>query len=260
MMAREFVNYQVEERIALVTVDRAPVNALNEQVQTEIGEVFDELETHDGVGAIIMTGGGDKAFMAGADIKMISKATEEGGPQIGTELSDALCAIEQLGKVVIAAINGLALGGGCEVALACDIRVVDEKAMLGLPEVSLGVFPGAGGTQRLPRVVGVGKARELILTGDPIDAAEAKAIGLVERVAPAGKSVEEAKKIARRIMLRGPLAVANAKKSINEGLDLPLKEGLKREAQLFMELLKTEDVKEGISAFFEKRKPEFAGK
>ena len=259
-MAREFVNYQVEERIALVTVDRAPVNALNEQVQTEIGEVFDELETHDGVGAIIMTGGGDKAFMAGADIKMISKATEEGSPQMGTGLSDALCAIEQLGKVVIAAINGLALGGGCEVALACDIRVVDEKAMLGLPEVSLGVFPGAGGTQRLPRVVGVGKARELILTGDPIDAAEAKAIGLVERVAPAGKSVEEAKKIARRIMLRGPLAVANAKKSINEGLDLPLKEGLKREAQLFMELLKTEDVKEGISAFFEKRKPEFAGK
>jgi len=258
--AREFVDFRIDDRIALVTVDRPPVNALNRQLEDELEEVFEELSGMREVGAVIVTGGGEKAFIAGADIKMLSEKGPDEAVEMSASTQRVLLKIERFDRVVIAAINGLALGGGCEVAMACDMRVMDESTIIGLPEVSLGVLPGAGGTQRLARLVGVGKAKELILTGDPIGAEEAKRIGLVERIAPKGEAVTEAKKLAHRVMARGPVAVINAKRAINEGLDLPIEDGLKRESQLFGALFKTRDMHEGVAAFLEKRKPKFTGR
>jgi enoyl-CoA hydratase len=259
-VARKYINFHIEDKVALVIVDRPPVNALNSQVQEEIKDVFEELKTKSDVGTVIITGGGNKAFIAGADIKMISELGSIEAFEMSEHVHEIFDLIEEFDRVVIAAINGLALGGGCEVALACDIRVADEDAIFGFPEVSLGVIPGAGGTQRLARLVGSGKAKEIIFTGDPINAAEAKSIGLVERVVHRGEAVLEAKKIANQILLRGPIAIRNAKKAINEVANMNLKEGLKREAQLFSELFNTQDLKEGTMAFLEKRKPIFVGK
>ena len=257
---RQYVTYEMEDAIAVVTVDRPPVNALNPQVEGEIKAVFEELGNVEGVGAVIITGGGDRAFMAGADIKMMHDLEREGAYALSRSTQSVLNVVEQFERVVIAAVNGLALGGGCEVALACDIRVADESAIFGFPEVGLGLLPGAGGTQRLARLVGIGKAKELILTGDPVDATEAKSFGLVERVAAKGESLREAKKIGERILLRGPVAVAKAKKAINMGRNMALEEGLRLEARLFSELFETQDKKEGIAAFIEKRKPRFTGR
>jgi len=191
---REYVDFQINDRIATVIVDRPPVNALNRQVEDEIEEVFEELGTINELGAVIITGGGEKAFMAGADIKTILEKDPKEAYEMSSSTQRVLSKVESFDRVVIAAANGLALGGGCEVALACDIRVADESAIFGFPEVGLGLLPGAGGTQRLARLVGIGKAKELILTGDPITADEAKRIGLVERIAPKGEAVAEAKK------------------------------------------------------------------
>jgi enoyl-CoA hydratase len=257
---RQYVEYEMEDRIAVVTINRPPVNALNPQVEGEIKELFEELGNLEGVGAVIVTGGGGKAFMAGADIKMIRDVEQEDAYALSRTTQSVLNVVEQFERVVIAAVNGLALGGGCEVALACDIRVADESAVFGFPEVGLGLLPGAGGTQRLARLVGIGKAKELILTGDPVDALEAKSFGLVERVAPKGESLKEAKKVAERILLRGPLAVAMAKRAINQGINMTLEEGLKVEARLFSGLFETQDKKEGVAAFIEKRKPRFTGR
>ena len=257
---REYVHFRIDNRIATVTVDRPPVNALNRQVEDEIEEVFEELGTLSEVGAVIVTGGGERAFIAGADIKAIL----EKGPKEAYEMSAStqriLSKIENFDGIVIAAVNGLALGGGCELALACDIRVADESAVLGFPEVGLGLLPGAGGTQRLARLVGVGKAKEMILTGDPVNAAEAKRIGLVEKTASKGEAVLEAREISNRILTRGPIAVSNAKKAISEGIDMTFEDGLKRETQLFSALFETQDMKEGVEAFLEKRKPNFVGR
>lgn len=257
---RVYVDFQIDDRIATVIVDRPPVNALNRQVEDEIEEVFEELGTVSEVGAVIITGGGEKAFMAGADIKAILEKGPNEAHEMSASTQRILSKIERFGKVVIAAVNGLALGGGCEIALSCDMRIMDESTIIGLPEVGLGLLPGAGGTQRLARLVGIGKAKELILTGDPINADEAKRIGLVERIAPKGEAVAEAKKLAKRVLLRGPIAVVNAKKAINEGLDMTFEDGLKRETQLFSALFETQDMKEGVKAFLEKRKPNFIGK
>lgn len=258
-MPRDYVNFEVEDRIALVTVDRPPVNALNLQVLREMKEAFLELGERKDVAAVIVTGGGD-AFMAGADIKMVSEMGPDDAVELSRRIGDVFDEIVRFEGAVIAAVSGLALGGGCEVALACDIRVADEGAIFGLPEVGLGLMPGAGGTQRLPRLVGSGKAKEMIFTGDPITAEEARNIGLVERVAPRGEAVSEAGRLAKRILLRGPVAVAHAKRAINEGVDMDLREGLKREAMLFSQLFKTVDKREGVAAFIEKRKPAFIGK
>lgn len=258
--ARAFVGFRIDDHIALVTVDRPPVNALNRQLEDELEDVFDELAGLQEVGAVLVTGRGEKAFIAGADIKMLSEKGPEDAIEMSASTQRVLLKIERFDRVVIAAINGLALGGGCEVAMACDMRVMDESAVIGLPEVSLGILPGAGGTQRLARLVGMGKAKELILTGDPISADEAKRIGLVERIAPKGEAVAEARSLAKRVLSRGPLAVINAKKAINEGLDMPLEEGLKRESQLFGALFRTQDMREGVTAFLEKRKPKFTGR
>jgi enoyl-CoA hydratase len=254
---RQFVNFQIDDRIAVVKLDRPPVNALNRQVEDEIAGVFEELGTFSDVGAVVITGGGTKAFIAGADIKMLSEKSPEEAFEMSIATKRVLSKIEKFDRIVIAAVNGLALGGGCEIALACDIRVADESAVFGFPEVSLGLLPGAGGTQRLPRLVGMGKAKEMILTGDPISADDAKRIGLVEKIAPKGEAVAEAKSIAKRVLLRGPIAVSNAKKAINEGMDMTFEDGLKRETELFAALFETQDMREGVRAFLEKRKPEF---
>jgi enoyl-CoA hydratase len=256
-MARDYVNYVVEEGIALVTINHPPVNALDQKTVSELGQAMDELEKRPEAKIIILTGGGDKAFVAGADITAFTGLTRVTAEQFALSIQSILLKMEGSKKVVICAINGLALGGGCEVAMACDIRIASEKAKLGQPEVNLGVIPGAGGTQRLPRLVGKGRAMELVFTTDMISAEEARAIGLVNRVVPPGSLLEEAKKMAKKILSKGPVAITLAKRAINEGLEMDLKEGLKLEAKLFGELFDTSDMKEGVKAFLEKRPPRF---
>jgi enoyl-CoA hydratase len=218
---------------------------------------MDELEKRADAKIIILTGGGDKAFVAGADITAFTGLTRVTAEQFALSIQSILLKMEGSKKVMICAINGLALGGGCEVAMACDIRIASEKAKLGQPEVNLGVMPGAGGTQRLPRLVGKGRAMELVFTTDVISADEARAIGLVNRVVPPGSLLEEAKKMAKKILAKGPVAITLAKRAINEGLEMDLKEGLKLEAKLFGELFDTFDMREGVKAFLEKRPPRF---
>lgn len=256
-MARDYVNYVVEEGIALITINHPPVNALDQKTVSELGQAMDELEKRPEAKIIILTGGGDKAFVAGADIKAFTGLNRVTAEQFALSIQSILLKMEASKKVVICAINGLALGGGCEVAMACDIRIASEKAKLGQPEVNLGVIPGAGGTQRLPRLVGKGRAMELVFTTDMIGAEEARAIGLVNRVVPPGSLLEEAKKMAKKILAKGPVAITLAKRAINEGLEMDLKEGLKLEAKLFGELFDTFDMREGVKAFLEKRPPRF---
>lgn len=256
-MARDYVNYVIEEGIALVTINHPPVNALDQKTVSELGQAMDELEKRPEAKIIILTGGGDKAFVAGADITAFTGLTRVTAEQFALSIESVLLKMEGSKKVVICAINGLALGGGCEVAMACDIRIASEKAKLGQPEVNLGVIPGAGGTQRLPRLVGRGRAMELVFTADMISAEEARAIGLVNRVVPPGSLLEEAKKMAKKILSKGPVAITLAKRAINEGLEMDLKEGLKLEAKLFGELFDTSDMKEGVKAFLEKRPARF---
>jgi enoyl-CoA hydratase len=259
-MAREYVNYVIEEGIAVVTINYPPVNALNQKTVKELGEVIDELENKIEAKIIILTGGGDKAFVAGADIPIFFDFDRRTAEEFALSIQSVLMKMEESRKVVICAMNGLALGGGCEVAMACDIRIASRKARLGQPEVNLGVIPGAGGTQRLPRLVGKGRAMELVFTADMISAEEARDIGLVNRVVPPENLMEEAKKMARKILSKGPIAISMAKKALHEGLDMKLKEGLRLEARLFGELFETLDVKEGVKAFLEKRPPRFEGR
>ncbi len=256
-MARDYVNYAIEEGIALVTINHPPVNSLDQKTVSELGQVVDELEKKPEAKIIILTGGGDKAFIAGGDITIFSELTKVTAEQFALSIQSVLLKMEGSRKVVICAINGLALGGGCEVAMACDIRIASEKAKLGQPEVNLGVMPGAGGTQRLPRLVGKGRAMGLVFTGDIISAEEARTIGLVNRVVPPGSLLEEAKKLAKKILAKGPVAITLAKRAITEGLEMDLKEGLKLEAKLFGELFDTFDLREGVKAFLEKRTPRF---
>jgi len=259
-ITRKFVDFQIDDRIATVIVDRPPVNALNRLLEDEIEEVFEELSTRNKVGVVIITGGGEKAFIAGADIKAILEKSPKDAHEMSASTQRVLSKLERFDKVVIAAVNGLALGGGCEVALACDIRVADISAFFGFPEVGFRLLPGAGGTQRLARLIGSGKAKEMILTGDSVDADEALRIGLIERKAEKSGALLEAKKIAKRILTRGPVAISNAKRAINEGINLTFEAGLKRETQLFSALFETYDMKEGVKAFLDKRKPNFIGK
>ncbi|MBI5018581.1 MAG: enoyl-CoA hydratase/isomerase family protein [Deltaproteobacteria bacterium] len=259
-MGNEFVRTSVEGGIALVTVDRPPVNALNEQLQAELEQTFDSLDRAEEVRAVILTGAGERAFIAGADIKMLSGLDEEGAYRQSQYTHAVLDTVERCRKVVICAVGGLALGGGCEVALACDLRVADETAVFGFPEVGLGLLPGAGGTQRLTRLIGAGRAKLLILTGDPIPASEALSLGLVEKVVPKGQAVSAARELAARILTRGPVAVAHAKKAIAAATQLPPKEGMDAESRLFAQLFNTADQKEGVTAFLEKRKPAFVGR
>lgn len=251
-----------EDRIAIITLNRPQVlNALSQATVDELDAAIDELGADESVRAIIITGAGDKAFAAGADIKelhALSSATEA-AEFIGRR-HRFLFKLARLPKPVIAALNGYALGGGCELALACDIRIAAETAHLGQPEINVGMIPGTGGTQRLLRLVGPGMAKYLILTGDHISAEEALRIGLVEKVVPPEKLMDEAKALATKLAAKPPIAIALAKQAIAMGIEMRLEEGCAHEVALFGQVCATEDRVEGTSAFLEKRQPEFKGK
>lgn len=255
----QYIRTEVADRIATLTVDHPPVNSFNTQVVTELGEAIDELLADDEVKAIVITGGGTNAFVAGADIPEIKMLLDQpGGLKMASEQGQALfLKIEKATKPVIAAINGFCLGGGLELAMACHMRVCSDRARLGQPEINLGIIPGWGGTQRLARIVGKGKAIELILTGDMITAQEAYRLGLVNKVVPAGAVLKEARGLARKIVSKSKFPIAAALRAITEGLSVPIEEGLKIEAEEFGLLADTEDAREGVSAFLEKRQPQF---
>ena len=253
-------NVKTENRdgILVITIDRPKVlNALNAQTVDELRQAFSAAREDDAVKCVILTGGGEKAFVAGADIGELAQMTPITGKQTAEKGQRVFSTIERFPKPVIAAINGFALGGGCELALACHIRIASEKAQLGLPEVSLGIIPGYGGTQRMARLLGKGKALELILSGDRIGAAEAERIGLVNKVVPADQLMPAAEEMARKFMTRGPLAVRAAIEAVMSGSEMPFEEGQILEATLFGLLASTDDMKEGMGAFLEKRTAEF---
>ncbi len=256
-------NLKTENRdgVLVVTIDRPKVlNALNAQTIGEIWSVFQNARDDDSVKAVILTGAGDKAFVAGADITELAQATPITGKQTAEKGQRVFRAIERFPKPVIAAINGFALGGGCELALACHIRIASEKAQLGLPEVTLGIIPGYGGTQRMARLLGKGKALELILTGDRVGAVEAERIGLVNKVVAPEELMSTCEEMARRITTRAPLAVRSAIEAVMSGSEMPFEEGQFLEATLFGLLCATDDTKEGMKAFIEKRPAEFKGR
>jgi enoyl-CoA hydratase len=250
-----------EEGIATVSVNRPrALNALNSTTLRELAAAFDELERDRDVKVVIITGAGEKAFVAGADISEMadySPLEAEGFAALGQRV---MFKIERLPKPVIAALHGFALGGGCELAMACDIRVASDKLKIGQPEVKLGVLPGFGGTQRLARLVGPSKAKEIIFSGDVYDAAEALRIGLVDRVVPFEKLMEEAKKLAKTIASRGEVAVRLSKDAINAGMDVDIGSGCMLERKAFGMCFASQDRAEGMKAFLEKREPKFTGK
>jgi len=246
--------------VAAVTINRPKVlNALNSETIGELAVAMLELQHDPAVRAIVLTGAGEKAFVAGADINELALLSPARGQQHARKGQTVFDAIEQLGKPVVAAVNGFALGGGCELAMACTIRIAAESAKLGLPEVTLGVIPGYAGTQRLPRIVGRGAAMDLILTGRAVDAQEALRLGLVSQVVPPADLMETARKTALRILRNGPLAVRAAMQAVDHGLDVTLEHGCRMEASLFGLLCATGDMREGLKAFLEKRKAEFKG-
>lgn len=257
MAGNEYVTYEVEKRVVLVTINNPPMNALSAPVVSELGKVFDEIASDPAIKGVIVKGGG-RMFVAGADVKEIIKIESASQAEEFTQkLHEVFGKIENLPKPVIACIHGYCLGGGLELALACHMRVAGDKATFGLPEIKLGIMPGAGGTQRLPRVVGKAKALEMILTGAFIPAEEAMRIGLVNRVVPKQEVVDEAKKLAGEIMAKGQVAIRAALESVSEGLKESLADGLRIESKHFGRLCVTEDGKEGLSAFLEKREPKF---
>ena len=244
--------------LAIVTLDRQEkLNALNAEVFSELGAAFDSLRYDDQVRGIIVTGAGDKAFVAGADIGELAQMDALSGVQVSRTGQGIFRAIERFPKPVLAAVGGFALGGGCELALACHLRVASENARFGLPEVGLGIIPGYGGTVRLARLVGLGRAVEMALTGEMIDAEAALDMGLVTHVVPREELMDRAKEILRRVTKNGPLAVRMVLESIYRGMDMTLVEATGVESSLFGLLASTEDVKEGMTAFLEKRKPEW---
>lgn len=251
----------ISERIAKVIINRPDkLNALNAQCKAELKKFFTSTKSDRNVDLVILTGGGGKAFVAGTDIGELTLLNAQRGKEFAEGGQAIFDLIQHLGKPVIAAVDGYALGGGCELALACHIRIASENAKFGQPEVNLGIIPGYGGTQRLSRLVGVGKAAELILTGNQIDAQEALRIGLVNKVVPSSQLIAAAEDMAKTILSKGQIAIRIALKALNASMETPLSEGLRIEAALFGECCETQDFKEGTKAFLEKRKPMFVGK
>jgi enoyl-CoA hydratase len=247
--------------VATVTINRPTVlNALNARTIAELGEVFDAMKADAAIRAVIVTGAGPQAFVAGADIKELAALNPAQAREVALVGQDLFDRIEHLGKPVIAAINGYALGGGCELALACTLRVAAATARLGQPEIKLGIIPGYGGTQRLTRLVGRTRALELLLTGAPILAPEAERIGLVNHVVPADRLLAEAGTLAQKLADQAPVAVGYILEAVGRGLDVPLGEACALEASLFGLAMATEDSKEGMRAFLEKRKAKFEGR
>jgi enoyl-CoA hydratase len=257
-----FENLLVERDgpVAVITINRPRVlNALNSQTLDELRRVVLDLKQDDGVRAIIVTGAGDKAFVAGADINELAVLSPAAGREHALAGQHVFDLIENLGKPVIAAINGFALGGGCELAMACTLRLAADTAKLGQPEINLGLIPGYAGTQRLARLVGTGRALEIVLTGTPITASEAERIGLVNRVVPAAELLNEARKLAAQLAAQAPIAVRYIIAAINKGVEMGFAESSVFEATLFGLVASTADMREGTRAFLEKRKAEFKG-
>jgi len=249
---------EIEGRIGIVKISRPKaLNALNKEVFLELGERIDDIRTDEQIKVVIITGDGDKAFIAGTDVVEMQHLSVIGAKEYAKQAGVVIDKIDRLNKPVIAAINGFALGGGCEVALACDIRIASENAKLGFPEINFGIIPGSGGTQRLPRLIGISRAKELIFTGEIIDANEAFRIGLVNKVVSQGSLLDKAKAVASKIASKGRIALSLAKEAINKGVGVDLSTGLAYEIDCFSICFSTEDQKEGFSAFFEKRKPQF---
>jgi enoyl-CoA hydratase len=258
-----FENLLLEKKssIAYVTVNRPKVlNALNMATMEELRAAFTDIKNDAAIRVAILTGAGEKAFIAGADIGELAVQDAVAGKEYTHRGQSVLDLIENLGKPVIACINGFALGGGCEIAMACTIRLASDNAKLGQPEVKLGIIPGLGGSQRLPRLVGKGIAMQLVTTGEMITAQEAHRIGLVNEVTAPAELVRRAEAIAQKIIANGPLAVQFAMEAVNKGLEMPLAEGLYLEATLFGVCCATEDKKEGTKAFLEKRPAQFKGR
>jgi enoyl-CoA hydratase len=247
--------------VATVTINRPKVlNALSIQTVDELRRAMLSLKYDDAVRVVILTGAGEKSFVAGADINELAAQTPVSGRELARRGQHVFDVIENLGKPVIAAINGYALGGGCELALACTIRIAVDTARIGQPEINLGIIPGYGGSQRLPRLIGRGPALELLLTGDQISAADAYRLGLVNRVVTAANLMGEARKLAQTLASKAPVAVRYILDAVNRGLEMPLAEGQNYEATLFGLVAATDDMREGTKAFLEKRKAEFRGK
>ena len=260
-MNYENILIEIENHIATITINRADkLNALNKETITELGQLADELRDNSDVKGIILTGAGEKAFVAGADIKELQSANADEGYRVALFGQSVFNKYQNMNKHVIAAINGFALGGGCEIAMACHFRYASENAKFGQPEVTLGLIPGYGGTQRLTRYIGKGRAMELLMTGDLIDANEAHRIGLVNKVVPQSELISECKKTLTKIISKAPLAIEYTIEAVNKGENMSLDDSLRFEASLFGMVHGTEDGKEGCNAFLEKRKPNFQGK
>ena len=260
-MSYESLIVEKRDGIALVTVNRPEkLNALNDRVMDDLDAAFAALGSDAEVRGVILTGAGEKAFVAGADIAELAKQSPVGGKEKSIRGQRVLDRIENLGKPVVAAVNGFALGGGCELALACHVRVASENARLGTPEVKLGLMCGYAGTQRLARIVGKGRALELLLTGEPVDAAEAHRIGLVNRVFPRDRLLAEAEALLRKMIANAPVSLRFSLEAVNAGLEMPFDEAQYLEATLFGLLCTTDDMKEGTQAFLEKRPARFQGR
>ena len=254
------VRTEREDHLAIVTVDRqAKMNALNPDVIEQLGEAFEELRDDPQVLGVVLTGAGEKAFVAGADIGVLAEMDSLSGVEVSRQGQDVFASIERFPKPVLAAVGGYALGGGCELALACHLRLASENARFGLPEVGLGIIPGYGGTVRLSRIVGLGRAVEMTLTGEMIDAQRALGMGLVSAVVPRDELLDEARALMGKITKNGPVAVRMALESVYRALDASAAEALDYESNLFGLLASTADMKEGMAAFLEKRKPDFQG-
>ncbi|OPX85922.1 MAG: putative enoyl-CoA hydratase echA8 [Pelotomaculum sp. PtaB.Bin013] len=259
-MAWNNILVEFDNEIAVVSINRPKaLNALDHQTIAELGEAMAELAANQSVKVIILTGAGEKAFVAGADIAYMLSLTPMQAQEFSRHGQKVFSQIENMSKPVIAAVNGFALGGGCELSMACDIRVASEKAKFGQPEVSLGIMAGFGGTQRLARLVNPGVAKEILFTGDIYDAQAALKFGLVSKVVPADELMDVCKKMAKRIASMGPVGVRFTKEAINQGLDMDQEKAFNIEADLFGVIFSTADQKEGMSAFLEKRKVEFKG-
>ena len=260
-MGYETLIIEREEPVGIIKLNRPPVNPLSVKLYHELYNAVCEFENDDAIGAIIITGNGDKAFAAGLDIKdVMGKSAVETLDFLWTAPRKAFDKLTGIGKPTIAALFGLALGGGCEVALCCDLRIAAEDTVIGLPEIGLGIMPGSGATQRLPRLIGVAKAKEMIYTGENINAAEAYRVGLVNKVVPKDKLMEEAKAMAKKLAAKPKAAFALIKRCIDNGLNMNLASGLTMEMDSFSIAFTSEDGREGINAFVEKRKPNYKGK
>jgi len=253
--------FETKGAVAHLTISRpAALNALNGETLGEMAQVLDQVKADPQIRVLIITGAGEKSFIAGADIKELDQFKSGYGNRAYVKRGQQIFRVlETMGKPSIAAINGFALGGGCELALACTIRIAAEKAKIGLPEITLGLIPGYGGTQRLPRVVGRGKALEMILSGLPVNAQEALRIGLVSKVVPDGELMKEAEKMAELLCKRAPIAMRLAMEAVGDGIEMSIDDALSYEANMLAILFETEDKKEGVRAFIEKRPPVFKG-